>query len=44
MEKIYSEWFPSNSYEHGDAPSLEVYKSPDPTSPVAKTEIWVPVK
>ncbi|GIP61340.1 Regulatory protein soxS [Chlamydia abortus] len=43
-KKIYSEWFPSNSYEHGDAPSLEVYKSPDPTSPVAKTEIWVPVK
>lgn len=43
-KKIYSEWFPSNAYEHGSAPSLEVYKSPDPTSPTAKTEIWVPVK
>lgn len=43
-KKIYSEWFPSNNYEHSGAPSLEVYKSPDPTSPTAKTEIWVPVK
>lgn len=43
-KKIYSEWFPSNDYEHSGAPSLEVYKSPDPTSPTAKTEIWVPVK
>lgn len=43
-KKIYSEWFPSNDYEHSGGPSLEVYKSPDPTSPTAKTEIWVPVK
>lgn len=43
-KRIYSEWFPSNGYEHSGAPSLEVYKSPDPTSPNAKTEIWIPVK
>lgn len=43
-KKIYSEWFPSNDYEHSGAPSLEVYKSPDPTSLTAITEIWVPVK
>lgn len=43
-KKIYSEWFPSNDYEHSGAPSLEVYKSPDPTSSTAQTEIWVPVK
>ena len=43
-KKVYSEWFPSNDYEYGSGPSLEVYKSPDPTSPTAKTEIWVPVK
>lgn len=43
-KKIYSEWFPSNDYAHSSAPSLEVYQSPDPSSPTAKTEIWVPVK
>ncbi|MDA3129445.1 GyrI-like domain-containing protein [Aliibacillus thermotolerans] len=43
-KQIYSEWFPSNDYEHSGAPSLEVYTSPDPTSSTAKTEIWVPVK
>ncbi len=43
-QNIYSEWFPSNDYEHSSAPSLEVYKSLDPTSPTAKSEIWVPIK
>lgn len=43
-KKIYAEWLPSNDYEHSGSPSLEVYKSPDPTSPTAKTEIWIPVK
>jgi AraC family transcriptional regulator len=43
-QKIYSEWFPSNDYEHSNAPSLEVYKSSDPASPDARTEIWIPVK
>lgn len=42
--KIYSEWFPSNDFEHAGGPSLEVYKSADPTSATAKTEIWVPIK
>ena len=43
-KKIYSEWLPSSDYKHSGAPSLEVYKSSDPTSPTAKTEIWIPVK
>ena len=43
-KNIYSEWFPSNGYDHAGAPSLEVYKSSDPTSSEAITEIWVPVK
>lgn len=43
-KKIYSEWFPSNNFEHSGASSLEVYKSPDPSSESAITEIWVPVK
>lgn len=43
-KKIYSEWFPSNDFEHSGAPSLEVYKSPDPSSESAITEIWVSVK
>ena len=43
-QQIYSEWFPSNDYEHNGTPSLEVYKSLDPISPTAKSEIWVPVK
>lgn len=42
--KIYSEWFPSNDYENSGGPALEVYNSPDPTSPTAESEIWVPVK
>lgn len=42
--RIYSEWLPANSYVHGSAPSLEVYKDLDPASPQAKTEIWVPVQ
>ncbi len=43
-KKIFSEWLPSNGYEYSWGPSMEVYKSPDPTSPTAKTEIWIPVK
>lgn len=43
-KKIYSEWFPSNDYEYGGGPSLEVYKSSEPASSTAQSEIWVPVK
>lgn len=43
-EKIYSEWFPFNDFEHRGDPSLEVHKSHDPNSPKAQSEIWVPVK
>ncbi len=43
-KKVYSEWFPSNNYEHSGAPSIEVYKSVDPTIATAQSEIWVPIK
>lgn len=43
-KKIYSEWFPSNTYEHTGAASLEVYTDADPTKPDAHSEIWVPIK
>ena len=43
-KKIYSEWFPSNTYEHNGSASLEVYKSDDPTKRDAYSEIWVPIK
>lgn len=41
--KIYSEWLPTSNYQHSGGPSLEIYKSAHPTSPTAKTEIWIPV-
>ncbi|WP_318153083.1 GyrI-like domain-containing protein [Metabacillus arenae] len=45
-KKIFSEWFPSNSYEHAPAgtPSFEVYTNLDPASPDSYSEIWVPIK
>lgn len=43
-KKIYSEWFPSNQYEQSEAPSMEVYKSPNPNDTDAQSEIWVPIK
>lgn len=41
--KIYSEWFPSNSYEHAGSVSIELYTDADPTRPDSYSEIWVPV-
>lgn len=43
-KKIYSEWFPSNNFDHTGSASLEVYKDADPTKPDAYSEIWVPIK
>jgi AraC family transcriptional regulator len=43
-KQIYSEWFPSNGYEHAGTPSLEVYTDSNPYSPDYYSEIWVPIK
>lgn len=43
-KKIYSEWFPSSSYEVTGIPQLEVYKNGDTTNPNYYSEIWIPVK
>lgn len=41
--RIYSEWFPSSSYEQIDGPELLWNESKDVTSPTFRSEIWIPV-
>jgi AraC family transcriptional regulator len=43
-KQIYSEWFPSNRYEHAGTPELEVYPAEDPSKPEYYSEIWIPLK
>ncbi|MDZ7543344.1 AraC family transcriptional regulator, partial [Clostridium perfringens] len=43
-KQIFSEWFPSNSYQHTGAPGIEVYSDEDPSSPNLYSEIWIPIK
>lgn len=43
-KQISHEWFPSSSYEHVNAPELEVYFPGDPDAADNKTEIWIPIK
>lgn len=43
-KQIFSEWFPSNQYEHAGTPELEVYSDEDPSSPDLYSEIWIPLK
>lgn len=43
-KQIYTEWFPSSSYEYAGTPELEVYSDEDPSSPDLYSEIWIPVK
>ena len=42
--KIYSEWFPSSSYQLTEGPEILSIKTKDLTSPSVKSEIWIPVK
>lgn len=42
-KQIFSEWFPSNGYEHAIGPELEVYPPGDPSSENYYSEIWIPV-
>lgn len=43
-KQIFSEWFPSNRYEHAGTPDLEVYPFENPTKPDYYSEIWIPLK
>ncbi len=42
--KIFSEWLPSNPYEHAETPELEVYLDEDVFKENAYAEIWIPLK
>jgi AraC family transcriptional regulator len=42
--RIYSEWFPSSSYEQTEGPEMLWNEHKDTTSPAFKSEIWIPLK
>lgn len=42
--RIYSEWFPSSSYEQTEGPEMLWNADKDTSSPTFRSEIWVPVK
>ncbi|MBP1994454.1 AraC family transcriptional regulator [Paenibacillus eucommiae] len=41
--RIYSEWFPSCSYEAAEGPEILWNEHKDLTSPTFRSEIWIPV-
>lgn len=41
--RIYSEWFPTSSYEQVEGPEMLWNESKDTSSPTFKSEIWIPV-
>ncbi|WP_078379746.1 AraC family transcriptional regulator [Sutcliffiella halmapala] len=43
-KQIFSEWFPSNQFEHAGTPEFEMYTDQDPSSPDLYSEIWIPIK
>ncbi len=43
-KKIYSEWFPSNSYEPAEIATFEAYIDSDPHKKDSYNEIWIPIK
>ncbi|MBN6886959.1 AraC family transcriptional regulator [Cytobacillus horneckiae] len=42
--RIYSEWFPSTTYEQVDGPEILWNESKDLTSATFRSELWIPVK
>ena len=42
--RIYSEWFPSSSYELAPGPEMLWNEGKDTSSPTYRSEIWIPVK
>ncbi|SHJ40408.1 transcriptional regulator, AraC family [Clostridium cavendishii DSM 21758] len=43
LKRIYTEWFPSSGYEHGNTPELERYPAGDSSLEDYKSEIWIPI-
>ncbi|WP_163100415.1 AraC family transcriptional regulator [Peribacillus alkalitolerans] len=41
--RIYSEWFPTSTYEINEGPEILWNENKDVTSPTFKSEIWIPV-
>lgn len=41
--RIYSEWFPSSSYQQAAGPEILWNENMDINSPTFKSEIWIPV-
>ncbi|MFT9846716.1 AraC family transcriptional regulator [Aneurinibacillus sp. REN35] len=41
--RIYSEWFPSSSYQQTEGPEILSIKGTDLTSSAVESEIWIPV-
>jgi len=44
IKQVYSEWFPSSSYEHSGGPEIEVYSKGDSNSEDYMSYYWVPIK
>ncbi|WP_226669558.1 AraC family transcriptional regulator [Metabacillus litoralis] len=42
-KRIFSEWFPSTGYEHGNGPEIEVYPDGDAFAEDYRSEVWVPI-
>lgn len=42
--RIYSEWFPTSSFEQVQGPEILWNESPDTSKPDYKSEIWIPVQ
>ncbi|MBC6179409.1 AraC family transcriptional regulator [Listeria welshimeri] len=42
-EYIYSDWFQTSNYTHGNAPEIEVYTEGDTTAADYYSEVWIPV-
>ena len=41
--RIYAEWFPSANYEQAQGPEILWNESKEVTSPIFRSEIWIPV-
>ena len=42
-QQIFSEWFPTSGYVHGNGPELEVYPEGDTSSETYYAEVWIPI-
>lgn len=42
--RIYSEWFPSSTYEQLEGPEILWNENKDVTSPTFRSQIWIPIR